>query len=198
VFALRGDKTGEGSAVASGSAPAVAPVVEPPQPPPPPPLPPVTTLPDTVEIVLASEPKGALVTDLANSRVLGATPQRFKVAGSTTPRQFKFTLRGYGDSTVELVPNRAKIEHVETLHKGATKPNTLTKVPDAALKKPDDLAKAADSKPADAKPTDTKPADTKPADTKPADTPKPPPKDDCPDDEQPCLKVNIPGMGSGN
>jgi eukaryotic-like serine/threonine-protein kinase len=194
VLALRGDSTtGEGSGVASGSAP--APVVEPPPPPPPPK---VDALPETVEIVLASEPKGALVTDLSNSRVLGAAPQRFKVPGSTTPRQFKFTLKGYGDSTVELVPNRDKIEYVETLHRGATKPSSVTKVPDPALKKPDDLAKPT-TKPADvtvAKPAETKPADT----TKPADPPKPPdkPKDDCPDDEQPCLKVNIPGMGSGN
>jgi eukaryotic-like serine/threonine-protein kinase len=193
IFALGGDKPDEGSAVASGSA-AVAPVVEP-APPPPPPPPKIDPLPDTVEIVLASDPKGALVTDLSNNRVLGTAPQRFKVAGSTTPRQFKFSLKGYGDSTVELVPNRAQIEYVETLHKGATKSSSVTRVPDPALKKPDDLAKPAD---ATVKPADTKPADTKP--DKPADTPKPPdkPKDDCPDDEQPCLKTNIPGMGSGN
>jgi serine/threonine-protein kinase len=203
VFALKGGSdapAGEGRAVASGSAPA-AQVVTPPQPPPPPPK--ADPLPDQVEIVLESEPKGALVTDLANNRVLGTTPQRFKIAGSTAPRQFKFTLKGYGDSTVELVPNRVQIEYTETLHKGASKPNTVTKVPDPALKKPDvagepttkpdvTVAKPAD-KPAD-KPTD------KPADTKPADARKPPdkPKDDCPDDEQPCLKTNIPGMGSGN
>jgi eukaryotic-like serine/threonine-protein kinase len=191
VFAL-GDKSTD----SPPPAPAVAPVVEPPPPPQPPP-PPKDVLPATVEIVLASEPKGALVTDLANNKVLGATPQRFKVAGSTTARQFKFTLKGYGDSTVELVPNREKIEYVETLHRGPTKSNAVTKVPDPALKKPDDIAKPVDAtvtKPSDTKPVDTKPADTAKPDAKPADKPK----DDCPDDEQPCLKVNIPGMGSGN
>ncbi len=197
---------GPGSNVASGSAPAVAPVVEPPVPQPPPP-PKVDPLPDQAEIVLTSEPKGAVVTDLSNNRVLGPTPQRFKVAGSTTPRQFKFTLKGYGDSTVELVPNRALIEYGETLHRGATKPNAVTKVPDPTIKKPGDIAKPGDTakpgepttKPSDTTVTkpDTKP-ETKP-ETKPADTTKPQdkPKDDCPDDE-PCLKTNIPGMGSGN
>jgi serine/threonine-protein kinase len=212
VFSLKGagDRADEGRAVASGSAPAPAPVVEPPAASPPPPAPPAPTVPDQVEIVFASQPKGAIVTDLATNRVLGPTPQRFKIPGSTTPRQFKFTLRGYGDSTVELVPNRPLIEYSETLHKGATRPNTVTKVPDPALQKPEDLGKPAnatltrpsDTKRADpAKPVDTStPADpAKPADTKPADPNKPPdkPKDDCPDDE-PCLKVNIPGIGSGN
>jgi serine/threonine-protein kinase len=214
VLALGGGGSAAGPepGVASGSAQAIAPVVEPPvQPPPPPPK--VDPLPEQAEIVLTSEPKGAVVTDLSNNRILGPTPQRFKVAGSTTPRQFKFTLKGYGDSTVELVPNRVLVEYSETLHKGATKPNTVTKVPDPAIKKPGEIAKPGepttkpgdatvtkpDTKPADTKPADTKPADIKPADTKPADTPKPPdkPKDDCPDDE-PCLKTNIPGMGSGN
>ncbi len=195
---------GEGSGIAAGSAP--APIVEPPPPPPPPP--PQDLLPEQAEIVLTSEPAGAIVTDLSNDSVLGPTPQRFKVVGSTTPRQFKFTLKGYGDSTVELVPNRPLIEYTETLHRGRTKRNTVTKVPDPALKQPGDTtAKPAETpvtkpgdttKPDTTKPTD-KPADTtaKPAD-KPADTTKPPPKDDCPDDEQPCLKVNIPGMGGGN
>jgi serine/threonine protein kinase len=202
VFAVGGGSGGDEApapSVASGSAPAVQPPVE--QPPPPPP-PPTETLPDQVEIVLSSTPKGAIVTDLANNRVLGPAPQRFKIAGSAAPRQFKFTLKGYGDSTVELVPNRALIEYTETLQKGAARTPTVTKVPEQpAIKKPDDLGKP-DTKPADTtatKPADTKPADTKPADTKPADTKPVPdkPKDDCPDDE-PCLKVNIPGMGSGN
>ncbi|HEX5064051.1 MAG TPA: serine/threonine-protein kinase, partial [Kofleriaceae bacterium] len=201
VVALKGGGggAGEGSAVASGSAPAVAPVVQPPvqPPPPPPPPPPKDVLPEQSEIVLTSDPKGAVVTDLSNNRVLGTTPQRFKIAGSTTPRQFKFTLKGYGDSTVELVPNRALIEYAETLHKGATKPNAVTKVPE---QKPADKPGDAVTKPdtPEIKPVDIKPADTKPADTKPADTQKPPdkPKDDCPEDEQPCLKTHIPGMGS--
>ncbi len=204
VFALKGGgDAGQGDSVATGSAPgsAAAAPVEPTPPPPPPPQ--TDVLPDQAEILLESEPKGAIVTDLAANRVLGAAPQRFKVAGSTTPRQFKFTLKGYGDSTVELVPNRTLIEYKETLHKGPTKTNTVTKVPD----KPADTTKPAGdttiTKPTD-KPADKpdeptlKPAD-KPAD-KPTDPPKPAdkPKDDCPDDEQPCLKTNIPGMGSGN
>jgi eukaryotic-like serine/threonine-protein kinase len=208
VFALGGKDdaapAGAGSGIAPAPAPAPAPAIEPPLEQPPPP---VEVLPDQVEIVLASSPKGAIVTDLANNRVLGPAPQRFKVAGSTTPRQFKFSLKGYGDSTVEVVPNRARIEYTETLHKGTTRSSTVTRVPDPAIKKPDGLGKPADPKPADTastqpsdtKAADTKPADTKAADTKPADSKPVPdkPKDECPDDE-PCLKVNIPGMGSGN
>jgi len=218
VLALRGGGdspvTGEGTGVAAGSAAVVAPVEPPASPPSPPPQPTPDPVPAQVEIVFASEPRGAVVTDLANDRVLGPTPQRFKVAGSTAPRQFKFTLKGYADSTVELVPNRALIEYTETLHRGVTKPNAVSKVPDPAIQKPGDLDT---TEPAGKKPDDTavttpgdapvtKPdpkaagtkADPKPADQKP-DSPKPPDtqKDDCPDDE-PCLKVNIPGMGSGN
>ena len=104
-------------------------------------------------------------------------------------------LKGYGDSTVELVPNRALIEYSETLHKGATKTNVVTKVPEkpgGPTTKPGDATVKPDT-------PEIKPVDIKPADTKPADTQKPPdkPKDDCPEDEQPCLKTNIPGMGSG-
>jgi serine/threonine protein kinase len=195
VFALGGDEgspaadPGSAAEVASGSAQ----VVVPDEPPPPPPEV-KPALPEHVEIVLESVPKGALVTDLSNNSVLGPTPQRFKVLGSDAPRQFKFTLRGYGDSTVELVPNRPQVAYTETLQRGKTRPNPVTKVPDdPAIKAPGDLAKPADTKPADTKPADTKPADTKPADIKPPDKPN----DDCPEDE-PCLKVNIPGMGSGN
>jgi serine/threonine-protein kinase len=212
VLALKGS----GSSAPAPAPVATAPVVQPPPAPPTPP--PAETvkpaLPDQVEILFESDPKGAIVTDLSNNRVLGATPQRFKIAGSDTPRQFKFTMKGYGDSTVELVPNRPQIQYSETLHKGATKPNAVSRVPDPALKpdttkpadtkpadtkpadtavtKPVDTTKPADTKPVDTKPADTKPADTKPADTKPADKPK----DDCPDGEEPCLKTNIPGMGS--
>jgi serine/threonine-protein kinase len=207
VFALGGgDDAGQGNTVASRPAPGsaqVAPVVEPPPPPPPAPTP--DPLPAQVEIVFASNPQGAMVTDLSTNQQLGPTPHRYKVPGSTSPRQFKLSLKGYGDSTIELVPNRPLIELEETLVKGS-KPRAVTKVPDPSIKKPDlsagsdaTVAKPVDTKPADPRPADPKPADPKPAD-KPADPPKPAdkPKDDCPDDEQPCLKTNIPGMGSGN
>jgi len=67
-------------------------------------------------------------------------------------------------------------------------PDTTTKPPDTTTKPPDTTTKPPD--------TTTKPPDTT---TKPPDTTtKPPPKDDCADDELPCLKVNVPGMGSGS
>src|SRR5690606_6034346 len=103
----------------------------------------------------------------------------------------KFTLKGYGESTVELVPNRPLIEYTETLHRGRTRPNRITRVPDPTLKKPDGAppsdtavtrpgdpavtrpADTAVTKPGDPTPGTTKPADPKPADAKPTDPTKP-------------------------
>jgi hypothetical protein len=173
--------------------------------PPPPPPPPEDPLPERVEIVFDSKPRGAKVIDLATNQTLGKTPTSFEIPGSKTPRQFKFELRGHGDSIVELVPDRAKIEYAKTLVKGAAASDVVTHVPSPTTRPPDPVTKpdpALVTKPSDVtKPADTtKPAEiTKPADTtKPADPVKPsepaikkppdPPKDDCPEDEVPCLK----------
>jgi eukaryotic-like serine/threonine-protein kinase len=179
-------------------------VVTPPQPPPPQ-IPQEPPLPDMVTIKFESTPKGADVIDVSTNNTLGKTPYTFTVPGSKTPRQFKFRLKNYGDSTVELVPNRAEITHAQKLEKGATKPgNVVTKLPDSpttttAVTKPSDTTTT--TKPTDVtttKPDDKpeiKPVDVKPPDVKPPDVK--PPTDDCPGDE-PCLKVNIPGMGSAS
>jgi len=183
-----------------------------PQPPPPPPVQPQQpaepALPDMVTIVFESTPKGATVIDLSTNKPVGKTPYTFTVPGSTSPRQFKFQLKGYGDSTVELVPNRAEIKYAQTLQKGATRTTVVTQVPSTdeptlkpagttpattAVTKPDT---STTQKPGEV--TVTRPDETKkPDETKPPEPPKPPEQktDDCPGDE-PCLKVNIPGMGS--
>ena len=75
-----------------------------------------------VEIAFTSAPKGAKVFDVSTGRQLGKTPYTFTVPGSLEPRQFKFVMRGYGDATVEIVPNQAKIDYAQTLHKGKTRP----------------------------------------------------------------------------
>ena len=70
--------------------------------------------------------------------VTTGTPTTFTIPGSKTARQFKFQLKGYGDSTVELVPDRAEIKYSQALQKGATKANVVTKVGDTpAIKVPD-------------------------------------------------------------
>src|SRR5690606_16742362 len=105
----------------SGSAAVVAP--EPPPPPPPPPEP--DPLPAMAAIVLDSTPSGAKVIELVEGKEgknWGKTPASIAVPGSAEPRRFKLVLRGYGDSVVEVVPNRARIEFTQPLIKGATKP----------------------------------------------------------------------------
>jgi serine/threonine-protein kinase len=180
-------------------------------PPPPPQVPQEPPLPDMVTIKFESTPKNAEVIDMSTNKTIGKTPYTFIVPGSKTARQFKFHLKGYGDSTVELVPNRAEITYTQPLQKGATQPNVVTKLPDSpattqttgttgavtkpdttttttTVTKPNDVTTKPDTTTPDVKPPDVKPPDVKPPDTKP-------PGDDCPGDE-PCLKVNIPGMGS--
>jgi hypothetical protein len=141
---------------------------------------------------------------MSNGSTLGKTPYTYRGPGSKTPKQFKLQLKGYGDNTVEFVPNRAEMTYTIPLEKGATKPGVVTKLPETpptntgsgAVTKPDTTTvtvKQPDEpqlKGSDATP------EVKPPDVKPPDTQKP--KEDCPDDEQPCLKTNIPGMGSGS
>jgi serine/threonine protein kinase len=111
--------------------PRVEPRPKPPPPPPPPaPAPPEPKLPDSVVIRLDSTPHGAKITDLSSHAVLGKTPLSFRLAGSTSPRQFSLSLHGYGDAVIELVPNREHIEYTETLEKGAVA-ETHHRVPDA-------------------------------------------------------------------
>jgi serine/threonine-protein kinase len=172
-----------------------------PTPNPPAPQPPTEpALPALVEIVLDSKPSGAAVTDLATG-AKAKTPYTATIPGSKTPRQFKFELKGYGDSTVELVPSQPQIKFTQTLTRGATKSNQVTKVPDptttggGAVTTPDTTPVTTPvTKPdttLEIKAPDIKPPDPKPPEPKPPE----PKKDDCPDDEQPCLKTNIPGMG---
>jgi serine/threonine-protein kinase len=207
VVALGGkDKpAGQGSAIAqgSGSADVGSAVVEPPPPPPP-----VEQLPVMATIAFDSKPQGAQVIDATDGTSYGKTPTSFTLPGSLTARRFKFVLKGYGDSVVELVPNREKIEFDQELVRGSTKSDVaVTRVPDPAVKPAAGSAAATKPDTAVAKPdTQTGSATTKPdtavakpdGSASPPDTTTKPPikKDDCADDELPCLKVNVPGMGS--
>jgi serine/threonine protein kinase len=208
-----------GSAVASGSPGSAQEAASPPPPPPP------VALPEFAKLALDSTPHGATVTDLSTGKVLGKTPLQSSLAGSKTPRQFAFHLQGYADTTVELVPDHETITYSETLVRGA---NTGTApvhvVADPAIHKPDTASPGAvtkpdvdttvtrpqvePGKPPDAtKPDATKPDTTKPDTTKP-DATKPDSKDikpttpaksdECGDGSEPCLKRNIPGLGSGS
>src|SRR5690606_26542859 len=98
-------------------------------PPPQPPKPEPDPLPALVEIVFESTPKGALVVDAENPSVtFGKTPTTATVPGSSTPRRFKLVLKGYGDHTIELIPNKPRFELEHKLVKGAT--DSVTRVPD--------------------------------------------------------------------
>jgi serine/threonine-protein kinase len=162
---------GSGSAIVTAPQPTPEPPVPTPEPPPEP------SLPSMVEISFESTPKGAKVIDLSNGNAVGTTPTTFTIPGSKTARQFKLQLKGYGDSTVELVPDRAQIKFSQTLQKGATKSNVVTKVQgEPAIKVPDVRTPEVTVKTPDLPVTTP---ETKP-DVKP-------PADDCPEDE-PCLK----------
>jgi hypothetical protein len=185
-----------------GSAVIATPQPPPPQPQPPQPQPPPEpALPDMVQIHFESTPKGADVIDVATNNKLGKTPYTFTVAGSKTPRQFKFRLAHYGDATVELVPNKAEIHYSQPLVRGSTKPgSTVTKLPDTdgtPVTNPDAIKTPDTGKVPNVtvkQPDDTPQLKGSATEVKQPDTTKPP-ADDCPGDE-PCLKTNIPGMGS--
>jgi serine/threonine protein kinase len=175
-----------GSAVVGGTTQPAPPPVQTP--------PPEPALPSMVEISFESVPKGAKVVDLSNGNTVGTTPTTFTIPGSKTARQFKFQLKGYGDTTVELVPDRPQITFSQGLQKGATKANVVTKVPDTTktdptikvpevtVRTPEVTVKtpevAPEVKPPEVKPPEAKAPEVKPPEAKP---------DDCPDDE-PCLK----------
>ncbi len=50
-----------------------------------------------------------------------------------SPRQYALTLRGYAEAQIEIIPDRAKIEHTETLEKGVpgkpARPKTVVTPP---------------------------------------------------------------------
>jgi serine/threonine-protein kinase len=126
-----GSAAGSGSAtVASGGSGSQV-VVPPPKPQEPPPAP----VPESVKITFDSTPHGATVTDLTIGKPIGKTPLKYKVAGSHTPRQFAFHKDGYGDTTVELVPDHEPIDYNEKLEKGAAAGAVhVVPVPDATIK----------------------------------------------------------------
>jgi serine/threonine protein kinase len=120
-FATRGPKdpvepvAGSATTTPSGSAPIAvvtpdaAVTVEPPLP----------ALPKFAMVKFDSTPKGAEVTDMTTGSKF-KTPQTVKLAGSRTGRQFKYTLKGYGDAIIEVVPDKENVDATETLVKGST------------------------------------------------------------------------------
>jgi serine/threonine-protein kinase len=166
------------------------------------------TLPVRVELVLDSRPRGATVTDLSAGKPMGNTPVHVVIDGSSQPRQYLFHLHGYGNSTIELVPDRDKIEHVEVLAKGrSTRAVHAIAVPPVqdvegvgasaspgAVARPDsgsDAKGASDS--AGAKAPDGLPGGSNVADpAKTGDASGKAPEPKCNDEDLPCLK----GFGS--
>ncbi len=193
-----GSDSGSAALVAAGSGSATVET---------PPPPPVDTLPATVSIKVDSTPSGALIVDASDDKITyGRTPTSFSIPGSQAPRRFKLVLKGYGDSTVELVPNRADIEFNQPLTKGTKA--TTAKLPDApkpvpgtgsaAVVKPDPGTGSAATVKSDPGPGSAAPKPDPQNDPKP-DPPKPDPgvqqlggsgatKPDCPDPDDPCLK----------
>jgi serine/threonine-protein kinase len=211
IAAYFATRPGDPSDVAAAPSPSPSPSPSP-TPPPTPPPPPVPVLPEHVTLSLDSVPHGATVTDLSTGRKIGTTPMHFDVAGSQSPRQFAFHLHGYGDTTVELVPNRQPIEYVEKLDKGASA-GVVHQVPAVVPVKP--VAPGSGSAGSAAAPTgpvahpetdgsgsqskppepQTKPAEPPIKPTEPQTKPQEPPKPCAPDPNDPnaCLK----DFGSG-
>ncbi len=186
---------GGGSAIARSGSPtaAVAPPDAMPTPPPQPPSqPPLAAPPVQVTIKLDSKPSRAEIKDVASGRVLGVTPLTFKLPGSHEARQFALSLKGYGSTIVELVPDREKIEYTERLEKGAAGAAVVRKISE-----PGEAGSAAGSGGPGV--TDAGSAAVKPLDpSTSAKPPEPPPEPDDECDDPPCLKTNVPGLrGSG-
>ncbi len=196
-FATRGSgtTTDQGSNVPSGSAVGsqVAGTDPPPVPvdaavvTPPPELPP---LPDRVKIKLGSNPQGADVKDLAKNRPLGKTPVTLDVKGSREPISLSITKRGYSDLIIDLTPDKT-FDYVVPLEKGASGTPTrkvvdtgsgsgsssTVKPPDGPTTKPDITPQVKQVDAGVEKPLVPDAAEK-----------KPPPDDECPDPDMPCLK----------
>jgi serine/threonine-protein kinase len=139
---------------------------------------------ERAQIRLDSIPSGAEVRDLT-SNVVGKTPFAVSVPSSRVARRFALHRKDYVDTVVEIVPDRPKIEHRETLERGTSIPSTPVPSKQTAPAKtdPPPLQPPPLPLPAPAAPT------TPPAPSIPTD-------DDCGD--PPCLKADPsrPGLGS--
>jgi len=194
---------GSGSAIVAGSGSAV--VTPPPQQPPPPPQEPA--LPAAVTIKVTSTPEGALIVDADNPKKdYGRTNTSFTIPGSKDARRFKLVLKGYGDATIEIIPNQPTIELKQELVKGGKAVTVTTTQPKnpppgggtdpGPTIKPDPGGTGSGSQMATTNPP--KPPDPPPGTGSGSAKPKDPneiqqlggsgaKKPDCPDDE-PCLK----------
>jgi hypothetical protein len=72
-------------------------------------------LPEVSEIVLDSTPRGATILALPDGTSLGKTPFTLTVVGSATRRQYKLSLAGYDDVTIDVTPSKARIEMKQPL-----------------------------------------------------------------------------------
>ena len=212
-----GSGSGSGSAeppVAVAPTPAPVPTPTPTPPavaPTPPPPPPEEPLPAKVVLALDSKPRGAVVKDLTTGAVLGKTPKSIPVTPGRSPRQYALTLRGYAEAQIEIIPDRAKIEHTEILEKGepgkparpktvVTPPNkgqpTTTPgkgepvTPPGTTPTPPGKGEPVTAPPVKVEPTPPVKVEPPPVKVEPTPPVKPPPPDDpdCP--EQPCLKAD--------
>jgi serine/threonine-protein kinase len=101
--------------------------------------PPPPQLPEYAEITLDTEPPGADIIDVSTNKSRGPTPQTFRVAGSSSPRQFELKKKGYKSILIELVPNKEKLAPFkETLIRGTGSTTVVvTPPPGPGSNKPD-------------------------------------------------------------
>jgi serine/threonine protein kinase len=149
----------------------------------PPPIENLPPLPSTVKVKLSSKPKGAAVTELsADGKPKRLYPQKTPlnmiVPGSRERQSFSIHLSGYGDTIVDLIPDR-DLEYTVTLEKGESSTPKRQTIPAGPVTTP-----AAGSA---AKPPDAGSA------AKPPDVVKPP--EACPD--PPCEVLKPFNAGSG-
>jgi serine/threonine-protein kinase len=74
------------------------------------PVDPRQPLPETADLVIDSSPQGASIFAQPSNTVIGKTPFTVTVIGSATARHYKLSLAGYEDMTVDVVPNKARVE----------------------------------------------------------------------------------------
>jgi serine/threonine-protein kinase len=190
---------GSGSATSSNTVASPGSAAAPPQAAAPP------AIPETARLTFASTPQGATVIDPSTGKPVGRTPLTLSIPGSTAPRQFGFHLHGYIDATFEVVPDREALTYTATL----VRASATTRALHAATVQREAAATGAVTTPevdtavthpehgTAAKPEPSNPEPIKPA-VKDVKTPEPAKSDDCGDGSEPCLKRNIPGLGSSS
>jgi hypothetical protein len=132
--------------------------------------PPAESLPEISEVVIDSAPAGATIVALPDNTTVGKTPHTLTLLGSATVRHYKLVLAGHEELTLDVTPNKAKIELKPKLVRTGAAPKTNPRpVPVPAPPSTAPPSTAPVTKPESSMPV------TKPDSPAPAPTPAPAP-----------------------